>query len=232
MTYADAFNLRTTNVSFNNVADAIDGTLSRIWGGTTTGTSTAYACSPSPSFAAYSAGDVVIVTPHTTSTGPSTLNISALGTKTIKYCGQDLVGGELVANVEAILVYDAAGVLNLLNHGGGWASWTPTYTAVAGTFTSVTTSTAIYQRHGNRVEFAVKASGTTSAGTADLRFSLPIIAADTGYSGGGTIFDGTTDYSGYWILANTSIVSVRNYNTSSLGAGINRSFAVTGLYKC
>lgn len=232
MTYADAFNLRTTNVTFNNVADAIDGTLTRVWGGVTTGTSTAYACSPSPAFSTWSAGDILIITPHTSNSGSSTINVSGLGTRTIRYCNVDLVGGELVASAEAVLVYDLNNFFNLVNHGGGWATWTPTYTAASGTYTSVTTTKAVYQRHGNTVFFAIQASGTTSAGTTELRFSLPVTAADTSYRGGGSVFDGTTTYAAYWGLSSTTVALVSNYNTSSLGAGAGRQFNVSGMYQC
>lgn len=232
MTYSDAFNLRTTNVSFNNIADAIDGTLTRVWGGVTSGTSTAYTAAPSPVFTTWTAGDILVVTPHTTNTASSTIDVSSLGTRTIRYCNVDLVGGELVAGVEAVFVYDLNNYFNLIGHGGGWASWTPTYTAASGTFTSVTTTKAIYQRHGNLVFFAIQASGTTSAGTTELRFSLPVTAADTSYRGGGSVFDGSTTYAAYWGLFSTSVAVVSNYNTSSLGTGAGRQLNVSGFYQC
>jgi hypothetical protein len=53
MTYADNYNVRTTSVKFNDVADALDGLITRNYAGITSGTSTAYIASPSPTWDAY-----------------------------------------------------------------------------------------------------------------------------------------------------------------------------------
>lgn len=108
MTYADTFNIRTKNVKFNDVADAIDGTLTRGYGGTTTGTSTAYLASPTPAWAAYDTSIAITIIPHVTNTvgSPSvTLNVSSLGVKAIKIGGADLPAGALVAGRPTILIY-------------------------------------------------------------------------------------------------------------------------------
>lgn len=105
MTYADAFNIRTKNVKFNDVADAIDGTLTRGYGGTTTGTSTAYLASPTPAWTAYDTSIAITIIPHVTNTGAATLNVSSLGAKAIKIGGADLPAGALVAGRPTILIY-------------------------------------------------------------------------------------------------------------------------------
>jgi hypothetical protein len=108
MTYADTFNIRTKNVKFNDVADAIDGTLTRGYGGTTTGTSTAYISSPTPAWAAYDTSIAITIIPHITNTAGSpsvTLNVSGLGPKALKTGGSDLLAGVLVAGRPTILIY-------------------------------------------------------------------------------------------------------------------------------
>lgn len=108
MTYSDTYNLRTTSVKFNDVADAIDGSITRPFGGTTSGTSTAYAVSPLPAWSAYDNASFITIIPNVTNTvgSPSvTINISGLGTKVIKRGGADLVAGVLVQNIPTILVY-------------------------------------------------------------------------------------------------------------------------------
>jgi len=106
MTYSDDYNIRETSVTFNDVADAIDGTLTRNAAGTTSGTSTAYVASPTPAWTEYVNGSFIVITPHTDNAGPCTINVSNLGTKDIKRAGQDLNAGILVANFPTILVYN------------------------------------------------------------------------------------------------------------------------------
>lgn len=115
MTYADAFNLRTTNVSFNSVADAIDGSFGRSWGGTTAGTSTAYTCTPSPAWTAYTAGDVITVIPHATSGASPTLNVNSLGAKSLRWRNVAVTSGMLYATYPATFVYDGTN-FQLVNH--------------------------------------------------------------------------------------------------------------------
>lgn len=106
MTYSDGFNIRTSSVKFNDVADAIDGTISRGFGGTTTGTSTAYIASPSPAWTSYDLAASLAIIPHVTNAaGPVTINISGLGPKEIRLAGGTLAAGVLVINRPTILIY-------------------------------------------------------------------------------------------------------------------------------
>ena len=106
MTYSDDYNIRETSVTFNDVADAIDGTLTRNVAGTTSGTNTAYVASPSPAWNQYVNGSFIVITPHVSNAGACTINVSNLGTKDIKRAGEDLGVGVLVATVPTILVYN------------------------------------------------------------------------------------------------------------------------------
>jgi hypothetical protein len=219
MTYADAYNLRTTNLSFNNVADAIDGVISRSGGVTSAGTSTAYTIAPSPVWASYVTGYFIYFTPHTTCGASATANISGLGAKNIKYKNNATYGGEIVQDVEALLYYDGTN-LELVSHGGGWATWTPTWpTFNSQTFTSVSISSAIYQRHGSRVDFLVDATGT-AGGTPSYGVAMaPPIATSYGQGAfGAFVADGGTSKGGFTLWSGGNII-ICKYDLTNITAG-------------
>lgn len=108
MTYSDNYNLRTKNVKFNDVADAIDGSLTRSYGGTTTGVVNQYISSPTPSWTSYEPGQLLVIIPHVTNTGASTVNVNGLGAKSIKRAGVDVVTGDLLIGTPTLLVYSGA----------------------------------------------------------------------------------------------------------------------------
>jgi hypothetical protein len=105
MTYSDAFNIRTTSVKFNDVADAIDGSITRTFAGTTTGTSNAYIASPTPAWTSYDPSAYISIIPNFTNTGACTVNVSSLGAKSIKRSGVDVSAGALTSGVPTILIY-------------------------------------------------------------------------------------------------------------------------------
>ncbi len=72
-----------------------------------TGSANTYAVAPVPAATAYAAGQVVILKPANAITGASTINVNALGVKTIKtQDGSDTTANAMVANGIFILVYD------------------------------------------------------------------------------------------------------------------------------
>jgi len=105
MTYADNYNIRTTSVKFNDVADALDGLITRNYAGLTTGTSTAYIATPSPAWDAYTTSGLVVIIPHVTNTGASTINISGLGARDLKIGNAAIAAGVLQQNVPTIMAY-------------------------------------------------------------------------------------------------------------------------------
>ncbi|NDD53290.1 tail fiber protein [bacterium] len=105
MTYADNYNIRTTSVKFNDVASALDGLITRNYAGLTTGTSTAYIATPSPTWNAYTTSGLIVIIPHVTNTGASTLNVSGLGAKDLKIANTALGSGVLQQNVPTVLAY-------------------------------------------------------------------------------------------------------------------------------
>lgn len=108
MTYSDNYSIRTKNVKFNDVADAIDGVLTRDFGGTTTGTSSVYTVNPTPSWDSYTLGVMITIIPHVANAGGATLNVSGLGPIAIRRNGVSISAGTFVANAAALLFYNGA----------------------------------------------------------------------------------------------------------------------------
>jgi microcystin-dependent protein len=104
MTYADDFNIRTTSVKFNDVADAVDGVITRQYA-TTTGTSSAFIASPNPAWQAYVTSAILIITPHTTNAAGATIQLNALPAKDMKIGGAAIPAGVLQTGVPTILAY-------------------------------------------------------------------------------------------------------------------------------
>lgn len=105
MTYADDYNIRTTSVKFNDIADALDGLLTRNYTGTTTGTADAYIATPTPSWDSYVTSSFIVINPHVTNNANATINVSGLGAKNIKRAGVNVSAGALTANIPTILIY-------------------------------------------------------------------------------------------------------------------------------
>jgi hypothetical protein len=226
MTYADNFNLRATNLNFNNVADAIDGVMSRNNGGTTTGSSTAYAATCTPAWTAYEQGRIIAVVPHTDNTGSSTLNVNSLGTRTIKYKNQNLVGGELKNGVTAFFVVTASD-FELLNHGGGWATWTPTG---GGAYpTTVTVISCVYQRHGNRVDFIAVTDATTTSANQAITLTLPVTAS-TGHVGLGTSGNNGNNIPTFGFFLSTTVMQIQRADLVNWASGVSTRVRAAGSY--
>lgn len=72
-----------------------------------TGAANAYAVAPVPALSGYTAGQVVILKPANAVTGASTLNVNALGAKSVKtQDGSDLSANAMIAGGVFVLVYD------------------------------------------------------------------------------------------------------------------------------
>ena len=227
MTYADAFNLRTGTVKFNDVADAIDGILSRGLGNVTTGSATAYAAAPTPAWAAYDVCRPLWVVPHVTNTGAATINVSGLGVKNLSFMKKALVGGELVQNVPCLLVWDG-GTVEVQTHGGGTATWTPTWTPTGSmTYGSFVKNVGLYRRYGELVWFSAAADGTTGGSASsriDLTLPLGTIAdaylPAVVYDGGYTV--------GYTIPTGTTTLGISKQGSANFGLGATRQLFVSG----
>lgn len=234
MTYADGYNIRTTFVKFNDVGDAIDGVMSRVWGGSTSGTVNALTVSPSPAWTSYDSGAMIAISPHGNNTGNTTLNVNGLGTKTIIYNGQYLVGGELQQSVGALLIYNGT-YFELYNHCAGMVNFSPTF-AAGGSMTYGTTTTrfAVYQRLGKLVRGAINVTGTTGGTASDyISFTIPHVM--TNYGGhmaiSGKIIDNGTLAAGVFEFQdNASTCRVYRYDGANWGLGSGREFACNFWY--
>lgn len=105
MTYADNYNIRTTSVKFNDVADALDGLITRNYAGVTSGTSTTYTATPTPVWDAYTTSGLVVIIPHVSNSGAATINISGLGAKDLRIGGVAIAAGVLQTGIPTIMAY-------------------------------------------------------------------------------------------------------------------------------
>lgn len=109
MTYSDAYNIRTTSVKFNDIADAIDGVVTRQYGSLTTGTSSAYIANPSPAWESYDASAIIIIIPHVTNAASATIQISpatnGVAAKELRIGGTAIGAGILQAGIPTVLAY-------------------------------------------------------------------------------------------------------------------------------
>lgn len=88
-----------------------------------TGAANAYVVAPSPSLTAYAAGQIVMLKPANASTGAATINVSALGVKSIKLLdGANPAAGALATTGVYALVYDGTNFV-LLNPSLGSAAY-------------------------------------------------------------------------------------------------------------
>jgi len=98
----------TTSVTFSsiNITTKVDQNGSPIYGADSVGTD-AYAITLAPAPSAYTAGMVINFTAGTANTGAATLNVNALGAKTIvKRFNQTLADGDIASGQVVSVVYD------------------------------------------------------------------------------------------------------------------------------
>jgi microcystin-dependent protein len=105
MTYSDNYNIRTTSVKFNDIADALDGLITR-QSTTTSGLSSAYIANPNPAWSEYTASSILIITPHTANSAGATINVSGLGAIDLKIGGVAISAGVIQTGVPTILAYN------------------------------------------------------------------------------------------------------------------------------
>lgn len=92
-----------------NAGQVQDGALSKV--GTVAGTNTITGVL-APAITAYASGMVITFIPAATNTGATTINLNAVGAKTIvKGASVALVAGDLVINVQAFAIYDGTNFL-------------------------------------------------------------------------------------------------------------------------
>lgn len=105
MTYSDAYNIRTTSVKFNDIADALDGLITR-QSTTTSGTSSLYLANPSPAWLEYTTSAILIITPHTTNAAGAQISVNGLAAKDLKIGGVAITANVIQQGVPTILAYN------------------------------------------------------------------------------------------------------------------------------
>ncbi len=212
------------------LAGSATGFTTRVFGGTSTGLANAQEIAPSPAISSLGVGEVFTFIPGLTNTGAGTLKIGSATALPLRYMGQALVGGEVVLGRPCICLVDST-VIHVLNHGGGWATWTPSYTQSSSmTFGSPTTSAARYQLHGNRVDYMISASGTLGGSAAPgIDFTLPIArsgnpAGSNGYTSNSGLF------ATYCFHGSGADIQMRKYDGSNFITGVTASIVVAGFY--
>jgi hypothetical protein len=176
---------------------------------TDTGSANAYAIAPSPAITAYAAGQVFVFKATNANTTTSTVNVNALGAKTIKkLSGVNLSLGDIIASQIVVIAYDGTN-FQLLSH-------TPNPTVTVQLFTASGT----YTKPANLKYAIVKlqaAGGNGADGT----------TTDVGTAGGGG-----GSYTEKLILASalgvTETVTIGAVgNNSTFGAILTAGFGVT-----
>jgi len=220
-----AASARTDYARYSQVQDG-----AAFWGGTSGGSANAQTVTLTPAITTLTAGGLVHFIPGFTNTGALTVTINGQAA-TARYKNQACVGGEVVSGVLCRGLYDGA-YLQILEHGGGWATWSPTYGGSGSlTFTSVSTAVAQYQRHGSLIVFNLTATGTTGGTTnTALTFTAPVslsggtpalaaYATDTVLTGGAAYFSSATT------------VEVKKADASNWGLAAGKQISVNGVYR-
>lgn len=196
------------------------------------GTANAQTATISPAPSAYVTGQLFCYTPTVSNTGATTINFNSLGALTASYMGFACVGGEIVSGVRCWVLVTGASTCQILNHGGGWATWTPTYGGTGSlTFTSVTTNLGVYQRHGSLVKFILDATGTAGGTTNNgLTVSAPIATSFSSGAFGAFAADGGTSKGaiGRWVSGTNLVVYKYDLSNYTLGTA---QIALSGDYR-
>ena len=108
--------------------------------------------------------------------------------------------------------------------GAAWETWTPTVTASAGVFTTITVNLAKYGRIQNlvygQIDFTVTTIGTASG---IPYFTIPITAPSVNFLAAGQYREtSSTGLSGIISMDSTTYFSLRRYDNASHIAASNR----------
>ncbi len=230
-TFADLYNIRLSTAKMNDVGDALDAVRTEHNGGTSAGSANAYTVTIAPALTANTlvSGVLFGFVPNFTNTGSATINPNALGAKTVKYMGNNLVGGELVNGRRAMVQYDGTDFV-LMNHGGSYSTYTPTISSTMA-LSATSSDYARYQRHGDLVYFETLIRATLS-GTASnsISITLPVTAVLSQYVTGFFFQPAPTQGCAYGELG-TTLCAIKKYDGSNYDVGGAASaFVINGWY--
>lgn len=178
-----------------------------IWGGNSTGSSSAYVLSPIPAMTEYKNGRNTSFIANHTNVGASTLNISGIGVLAIKTgTGSALSGGEIVAGNVITVVYDSTAGYFILNTSNSFSSLSVSGAATCGSVVSpILQSTGAIAVKPSGVEKWDFAAGGTFQPTTDNNVDF-----------------GTASYrtkKGYFVALESSSLLSASATTLSFGSG-------------
>ena len=204
----------------------------------TSGSSSNYTASLANAPASYFTGLNFKFVPNHTNTGAATINVNGLGSQNIKIIADtagtkdDPAEGQVVQGYPTELYYDGTDFILIGQPPVVFSSWTPTYGGISSmTYTSVSTTHAVYAQSGKSVYFSIRADGTTG-GTASgaITFTLPVTAERANHTFSCFVTDGST-VAGWAANSSATVVQVYKYNTVNYGLGSGRVIAVSGTYE-
>jgi len=193
-----------------------------------------YAITLDPAPAAYFDGMTVLFKANTANTGAATLNVNALGAKTIKkYHDQDLATGDIESGQIVVVVYDGTNfqmISDVANFESAWTDYSGISTITG--WSSFTTKQLAYRKVGKTMFVYFYLDGTSDAAT--ISFTLPYAYNRTPFLripiayvvNNSTAVDNNTAYVG--IATGTSTAYVHK-STDNPGWTTSGSKAATGL---
>jgi hypothetical protein len=200
----------------------------------TSSSSTTYTCTTTPSIAALTKGDTFIFTSaNQANSGASTLNIDAIGAKTLqKWEGTALAAGDIASGGALVVVYDGTNLqlMTIGNAPSGGGSGTVGSCATTNALAIYTASTTTgcgnadftYATH----TLTMGASGLlTLAAGANNSFILPKVGSGPSVAGAIEFNTGNFDFEGYTGGSIVNFVSLQNESTFSCSTG----YGVIGL---
>lgn len=154
---------------------------SGVWCGTSGGSANAQTITPSPAITAYTAGQRFTFLAGFTNTGNITLNVNALGAKSLlsSVTGGQLYSGLVISNLACTVVYDGS-QFQLLNPQSSWTSFTPSWTQTSGI--TFTIAYCKYQVTGKTVHYQgslVATNSGTASGAITVTTPISIVGAST-----------------------------------------------------
>jgi hypothetical protein len=166
---------------FQHVNDAVYKNTGKNILSSVSGTNTITATA-NPVQTAHKTGQVYVLTPANTNTGPTTITIGALTAKGIYYNNAPCNGGELIQNIPVQLLYDGS-QFNILPTTSTSGSWSPTIegTSVGGTQTYTNGPVGRYRRIFDMVFFwaYIQMSAEDALTSGNIRVvGLPIAASN------------------------------------------------------
>lgn len=180
----------TARTQYATAAGVQDGTYVYLTSVSGTDTITATAAL---SMSAYVTGQMFVFTPAATNTGATTINLNSIGAKNVYMKGAACTGGELVANVPAVIAYDGT-QFNIVANGQAPRFKHGTFTRDMSTASSTQTVTGV----GFKPAFILflAAQNTTS--------SQASMGVDTGGSARGALYHSHAVSANTWAKSGTS----------------------------